>query len=424
MTPPEISGPANARRAERKTLYALAGIQFTYILDFMIVMPLGPVFTRALDISVQQFGWIIAAYTFSAAIAGILAANFIDHFGRRRLLLGLYGVFALATLLCALAPGYWSLVLARCLAGAFGGLLSAMIQVCVGELIPFERRGRAMGLIMSSFSIASVAGMPLGLLLAANFGFRAPFLFITLLSAAILTFALRVLPDAQPQKQTRVPGAPHRSWMAPMGEVLREPNHLRAFTFMALLIFSGVLLFPYLPLHLTTNTGMTEAQLPLMYLIGGLMTLFSARFVGKLADKRGKIRVYRWAALATLAPVLVLTHIGVVPLGVVLVITTFLFVLMTSRTIPGMALITGSAVPSMRGAFMSMNATVQSIATGVAVLVGGAILSQVPGGPLENFDILGYIMVAVTLAAVWLAGKLKVMPDAPDASEDGRTGVG
>lgn len=413
MTPPEISGPAAARRAERKTLYALAGIQFTYILDFMIVMPLGPVFTRAMGISVQQFGWIVAAYTFSAAIAGIVAANFIDRFGRRTLLLGLYGMFALATLLCALAPGYWSLVLARCMAGAFGGLLSAMIQVCVGELIPFERRGRAMSLIMSAFSVASVAGMPLGLLLAANFGFRAPFIFITLLSVAILTFGLRVLPNVQPQKRPLVAGAPHRSWLAPMGDVLGEPNHLRAFAFMALLIFSGVLLFPYLPLHLTTNIGMSEAQLPLMYLIGGLMTLFSARFVGKLADKVGKIRVYRWAALGTLVPVLTLTHIDVVPLGVVLVITTFLFVLMTSRSIPGMALITGSAVPSMRGAFMSMNATVQSVASGVAVLVGGAILTQVPGGPLENFDILGYIMVAVTLAAIWLSGKLKVMPDSP-----------
>lgn len=419
MTPPELSDPAAARRAERKTLLALAGIQFTYILDFMIVMPLGPVFTRALGISVQQFGWMVAAYTFSAAIAGILAANFIDRFRRRTLLLALYGMFALATLLCALAPGYWSLMVARCLAGAFGGLLSAMIQVCVSELIPFERRGRAMSLIMSAFSVASVVGIPLGLMLAANFGFRAPFIFITVLCAGILAFGWHVFPDVPLQKRVHVPGTPQQSWLAPMRDVLREPNHLRAFAFMFLLIFSGTLLFPYLPLHLTTNLGMSEAQLPLMYLIGGLMTLFSARLVGKLADKRGKLRVYRWAALSALIPVLALTNIGAVPLEVLLVVTTFLFVLMTSRAIPGMAMITGSAVPSMRGAFMSMNATVHSVSSGVAVLVGSAILSQVPGGPLENFEVLGYLMVVVTIAAIWLSGKLKIMPDSPSGMPHG-----
>jgi predicted MFS family arabinose efflux permease len=191
-TPPFID-----QRRERFFLIALAGIQFTHILDFMIMMPLGPEFIKAFDINAHQFGFLLSSYTFAAAIAGIFATYYIDRFERRQLLLSLYACFIVATLACGLAPSYETLFIARAFAGAFGGILGSLVQTIVADSIPFERRGKALGTVMAAFSVSTVAGVPLSLFLADHItalGWRAPFIFIALISMVILYLGYRNIP--------------------------------------------------------------------------------------------------------------------------------------------------------------------------------------------------------------------------------------
>jgi predicted MFS family arabinose efflux permease len=148
--------------AEKRLLYILAGIQVTHIVDFMIMMPVGPMLTRELGITTDQFGLLVSSYSLSAAVSGLLCAMFIDRFERKRALLVLYALFALATLSCALAPGYVGLLTARALAGAFGGVMGALIATVIGDQIPPERRGRAGGYMAASFAISTIAGWGCG----------------------------------------------------------------------------------------------------------------------------------------------------------------------------------------------------------------------------------------------------------------------
>ncbi|HCJ52016.1 MAG TPA: MFS transporter, partial [Gallionella sp.] len=216
---------------ERYLLLTLAGMQFSHILDFMIMMPLGPILMREFAIGTHEFGFLVASYSFSAALAGLLAATFVDRFERKRLLLIVFGLFGLATLACALAPSYTTLLVARGLAGAFGGVVGAMVQTLVGDLIPFERRATASGIISTSFSLATVAGVPVSLWLANQFQWRAPFLFIAASTVLFILIAQRFLPDVRHHLTLKKRTHP----FAAMFEVLRDRNHLRALLFTLLI---------------------------------------------------------------------------------------------------------------------------------------------------------------------------------------------
>jgi predicted MFS family arabinose efflux permease len=395
---PPAASPA--LKNESLFLYCLAGIQFTHIMDFMIMMPLGPMFVRTLGIDTRQFGLLVSVYAFSAAVSGLLAASFIDRFDRKRLTLVLYLLFAGATLLCALSPQFGFLLGARALAGAFGGVLGAMVQTLIAECIPEQRRGRAMGTVMASFALSTIAGVPFGLYLANHFGWRAPFVFVAGLSLVILWIGARVLP-AVPAPQ-RV----HAHPLAPMLAVLRQPSHRRAFAFTALMMASGFLVIPFITLYMTANVDVPETSLWLIYLAGGAATLFTSRLVGVWADRYGKPRVYRWVALAAMAPILVTTHLVPVPFWLVLINSTLFFVLVSGRMVPGMALVTSSAAPSMRGAFMSVNAAVQQVSSGLASLVAGLIIGHTATGKVTGYNWVGYLAVAAGLAAIAIVGRM------------------
>ncbi len=270
----------------------------------------------------------------------------------------MYGGFALATLACGLAPGYALLLVARVAAGLFGGVMGTLVQTMVGDAIPFERRGAAMGLVMASFSLATVAGVPASLWLAEAAGWHAPFIAIALASAAIGAVGLLTLPRFDAHLQA----ARGRGAWQPMLLVLRQPRHWRAFAFTALIMATGFTAIPYLTIYMTANMGLHTSQVPLVYLAGGVATMFSARLIGQAADRWGKVRVFRAVACAALVPLLAITHLGPVPLVLLLTITTLFFVLVSGRFVPGMALVTAAAEPALRGTFMSLNSAVQSSA--------------------------------------------------------------
>ncbi len=389
---------------EAVLLYILAGIQFTHIMDFMIVFPLGPMFRRVLNISANEFGLMVSVYSIAAAISGLLAATFIDRFDRKRIVLTLYICFAVATLLCALAPNFWFLMLARGLAGVFGGVLGAMVQAFIGDCIPEQRRGRAMGVVMGAFSLSTIAGVPLGLWLANHFSWRAPFIFVAVLSLIIFGVGMCALPKVPPHANSR----DHKNILTPMLEVLREPNHLRAFTFMCLMIMSSFSVIPFITLYMTANVKVSEDLLPFIYLVGGFATFFSSRFIGRAADKFGKIKTYRWVAMAAMLPLLLVTHLQPTSFAWVLVTTTLFFVFISGRMIPGMAVVTSSAVPRLRGTFMSMNASAMQMASGLASLLAGYVMGHTETGELTRYNLVGYAAMAIGFAAMWMIGRVKI----------------
>ena len=394
---------------ESAIIMTLAGLQFSHILDFMIMMPLGPILMSSLGISTVQFGLLVSSYSFAAAASGICGAGFIDRFERKRLLLTLFIGFIVATAACGVAPNYVFLMIARACAGIFGGVLGALVQTIAADVIPFERRGRAMGALMTAFSLSTVAGVPVSLFLAHHFGWRAPFFFIAIMASGLLFYASRTLPIINQhliiQKQS---GQAQKSAFAQLFAVLRVPNHLRALGFMLLLTLSSFLIVPYITIYLTNNVGVTTNQLPYVYLLGGSANWLTARVVGRLTDKYGKVQMYRTMALLSMIPLLTQTHISPMPFPAVLACTTLFFMLIPTRMIPAMSIITSSMKPELRGTFMSLNSTTQSLASGSAAFVTGLIVATDATGKLLHYNYAGYLGIACTLAAMWLCVRIKV----------------
>ncbi len=391
-------------RRERWLLLTLAGIQFTHILDFMIMMPLGPQFTALFGISNAQFGLLVSAYTLSAGLSGLMAATYIDRFSRKQLLLTMYTLFGLATLACGMAPDYFWLMAARIAAGLFGGVLSALAHTIVADVIPFERRGRAMSVVMTSFSVSTVAGVPLGLFLAAHFNWHAPFFGIAMLVGLLAWGAWQTLPrlDAHLHHPERV-----NVWRG-IGQVLAEPNHLKAFGVSGLMMFASFTVIPYITIYLQSNAGMQTDEVPWIYLCGGLTTLLTARYFGRLTDRVGKVKVFQRLAWAVAFPLMATTLSQGLPLWGLLLISTSLFAMMSGRMIPGMAMISSSVEPRLRGTFMTLNSAVQSASMGVAALVGGLIIGRDAQGHLTLYWVAGLLGVLASGLSAWLAGRLRL----------------
>ena len=393
-------------------LLSLAGIQFTHIVDFMVMMPLGPQFTQLFRISDAQFGLLVSAYTFAAGASGLLASLYIDRFGRKNLLLVLYVLFGLATLACGLAPSYESLMAARIAAGTFGGILSALSQTIVADVIPFERRGRASAIVMSSFSAATVAGVPLSLFLAAHWGWHAPFIAIAIVCAALTAVAWGTLPPLR-EHLARAPASP----LANIMQVVSDPNHLKAFAFSALLMGAGFAVIPYITIYTTVNGGLTAQQIPYIYLCGGAATLLTARWVGRMTDSLGKQAMFRATALATTVPMLLMTLSAPWGMAAILVVSTSFFICMSSRMIPGMAVLVSAGNPQLRGTFMALNSSVQSAAMGAAAYLGGLIISRDAQGFVQHYWGNALLGIVATLASLWMVGKLSLYGAAPSKSK-------
>jgi predicted MFS family arabinose efflux permease len=419
QTSEATEGPARPPRLTGRHwlwLAVLAAVQLTHILDFIIVMPLQPEFAASLGIGTREFGLMVSVYGLSASLSGMLLAALLDRFDRKTALLGLYGGFTAATLLCGLAPTFGLLVAARALAGAFGGVVAASVLAIVGDAFPVQRRGTATGVVMSAFSLASVAGVPAGLYLAnvSGFGWRAPFAVLGVLAVGVLVLGGRVLPSLRGHLTAEPSRQPVR-----LGEVLGDPGHLRAYALTLALVLGTFCVVPYLAAYLVKNVGRDKGELPLVYLCGGAATLLTMNLVGRLADRFDKLLVFRATALLTAATTLWLTNLPPgASLATVLAATTLFMVSSSARLVPAVALMTGCAAPRRRGSFMSVNTAVQQMAAGLAPLLGGLLLKEEgPREPLTDFAAVGGVAVTATLASVVLAGLLRPAAEAPVLAE-------
>jgi predicted MFS family arabinose efflux permease len=389
-------------------LLTLATVQFTHVVDFMVIMPLGPQFMRLFDVGPREFGLLISSYTFAAAVSGFVAAFWIDRFDRKRALLALYAGFIVATALCGLAPTYALLVATRVGAGLFGGVMSGLVFAIIADLVPYTRRARAMALVATSFSLAAVAGVPAALWLAARWSWRTPFLVLACFSLLVALCAVRLMP----QLSAHLAGARRRGPLEQLFAIFGERNHLRAFAFMIALMFAGFSVIPFIAPTMVANVGLAESELPLLYFCGGLATLVTAQVIGFLADRYGKHRLFTIVALASIAPILVITHLPRLPLAQAVAWSTLFFVLVTGRFGPAMAIVSSSAEPRLRGSFMSFNASVQMIGSALASLSAGLIISRAPDGTLLYFGAVGWLAAGCTLLCVLLARRIRVVPDA------------
>jgi MFS transporter, DHA1 family, inner membrane transport protein len=410
---------ADGRRLNENALLAvLTAIQFVHILDFVIIMPLGPQLMRSLDISAHQFGLLVSAYTFAAAATGLLAAVALDRVDRKRGLLWLLAGFGVGTLLCGLATSYPLLLAARAAAGACGGVLAAVVLAVIGDQVPMERRGRATGIVMAGFSVASVLGLPAGLSLASRWGWQSPFIALAGATALVLVVGIRVLP--QMRGHLGPVGADRGPTVQRLVAVAREPVHVRAFVFTIALMLAGFSVIPFLSPYLVTNAGLPEGQLYLIYLVGGLFTAFTSPMFGRWADRWGAEQVFVRVALVSVIPVVGVTLLPPLPVPAIIAITTVFMVVAGGRWVTALSLINNAVEARTRGSFMSLNSSVQQLGAGLASLLAGWMVVDGPDRRLHGYPKVGIFAAVCVFGAVVLARRLGAM--APSASAYDRSG--
>jgi predicted MFS family arabinose efflux permease len=391
---------------EKLILWTIAAINFTHIVDFMILMPLGPQLMRIFEITPREFGLLVSSYTFSAGISSFLGAFVLDKYDRRTILLWVFTGFLLGTIACALSPNYSILLISRIISGVFGGLTSALIMAIIGDVIPDARRGKAMGLVMAAFSVASVVGVPFGLFIASISNWHAPFIFLAGLSLGILFLIFKYIPSITAHINS------HLVKPTPLQVIRRvtgNNNQMRAISLTIMMMFGQFMIIPFLSPYMVANVGFSEIQLTYIYMAGGLFTIFTSPWVGKLTDNHGKIKVFTVFMTLNIIPIGLITHLGQTPIPFVLMISTLFFVTSNGRMVPAAALITGTAKAENRGSFLSFNSAVQQLAAGIASFIAGLILVEGEAGILLNFNIVGYLAIFFSLLCIPLARRIKVI---------------
>jgi predicted MFS family arabinose efflux permease len=383
----------------------LAFLQFTVVLDFMILSPLGAILMRDLGVSPGRFGLVVSAYAFSAGISGLLAAGFADEFDRKKLLLFFYGGFVLGTALCGLAPSYHLLLGARAITGMFGGVIGSISLAIVADLFPLEARGRVMGFVTTAFAASQVMGIPLGLYLSNAWGWHAPFLMIAAVSAVvgIVIFAtLRPINAHLDQARDRNP-------VHHLVATVLKPRHQWGFAATMLLALGGYMLMPFSSTFSVNNLGVSLHQLPMVYMVTGVAALFAGPLVGRISDAAGKYRTFAIGSLFAIVIVIYYTHRGATPLVGVMALNVAMFTAISARQVSAQAL--ASAVPAApdRGAYMSISSSMQQLAGGVAGSFAGLLVTQSASGYLEHYDRLGYVVSLAVAATIVLMKRIDVM---------------
>jgi len=383
-------------RYQKFVIAMLAFLQFTVVLDFMILSPLGAVLLRDLGIATSQFGLVVSAYAFSAGIAGLLTAGFADKFDRKKLLLFFYSGFVLGTLLCAIASTFHFLLVARIVTGLFGGVISSISFAIITDLFALEVRGRVMGVVQTAFAASQVMGIPIGLLLSNRFGWHAPFFMIAGVSVVVgVAIAFYLQPIVE---HLKVPS--EQNALEHLLKTVRQGRYLRVFAATILLATGGFMLMPFNAAFSVHNLGISMEKLPLVYMVTGVSSIVSGPIMGRLSDAIGKYRMFCAGSAAAMVLVGVYCNLGITPLEWVIALNMVLFIAIMARMISATALTT--AIPDLhdRGAFMAVSSSLQQLSGGVASAVAGTIVVQQADGRLANYDVLGYVVMGAMLLTV------------------------
>ena len=391
--------------SERIIVISLAAINFTHIMDSMIMMPLGDIFMRLFEIGPSQFSLLVSSYAIAAFLSSLLAVFYLDTFDRKRGLLIIYAGFTFGTILCGFAPSYPFLLAIRFTTGLFGGVIGAMALSIISDVFPFERRGKAMGYLMAGFSGAAALGVPLGLFLADLVSWRMPFFFIGGMGTILLILIGFKFPSLRGHLAQV---SSDRSFKSVFGAIFLDRNQVNALILGFVLVLGHFLIIPFIAPYMTRNVGFSQMEITYIYFLGGLATVFSSPLVGRLTDKYGVMSVFMTLMIASFVPVVWITHMPPSPIWVGLTATTIFFVTGSGRMIPPQTLITAAATPSTRGSFMSIKSAFQQLAIALASGISGLIVVLGPENTLENYNYVGYLAIGVCILALVLTPRIKV----------------
>lgn len=384
---------------EKFIIALLATLQFTVVLDFMVLSPLGYILLDKLSITTSQFGLVVSAYAFSAGASGLLTAGFADKFDRKKLLVFFYIGFLVGTLFCGIAPTYHLLLAARVFTGIFGGVIGSISFAIITDLFAINVRGRVMGFVQMAFASSQVLGIPIGLYLANKFNWHAPFLMIVglgLIVGVLIVTQMKPI-DAHLKNPRKGNAFQH------LAKTLARPDYLQGFAATALLATGGFMLMPFGTAFGVHNLGIAEASLPTLYMVTGISMLVFSPMIGKLSDKAGKYKVFLMGSVITCIMTLIYCNLSVTPLWIIIGLNVLLFVGITGRMISASALMTAVPDPQDRGAYMGINSSIQQIAGGLASLLAGFIVSETSTGFIENYPLLGDVVVfAVIVTALMM----------------------
>ncbi|MFK7949191.1 MAG: MFS transporter [Saprospiraceae bacterium] len=389
---------------ERLLLFILAVIQFTHIIDFMIIMPLGSTLMQTFDISPQQFSLIVSSYAIAAFVTGLISAFFLDKFDRKTALLTGYIGFTIATFACAFSTSYPIFLIMRSLTGVFGGILASLILSIVADAVPLHRRATAMGYIMMAFSTASVVGVPFGLYLAASFSWEVPFLAVGGISVIMIGVTIFKFPAMRQHLETahERPNA-----LENIIGIFKNPNQLRALGFTMMMMLGHFTIIPFIAPYMIRNVGFSDIDVSYIYLIGGLATFVTLPLFGKLADKHGHKRVFMIMGSLAIIPILLITNLPAVSIVVALMVTTLFFITSSGRSVPATTMVTSVVKSENRAGFMSLRSSANQLALALASIIAGAIvIEDEVTETLLHYDWVGYLAVGMTIISVWMGSKL------------------
>jgi predicted MFS family arabinose efflux permease len=390
-------------KQENIIIFLLAAINFTHIMDFVMMAPLNPFMKDDLSITTSEFGILLSVYTIAAGVSGIIGFFFIDKYDRRTAVFRLYEGFILANMMCAIAPGYKYFMLARVLAGLFGGILGGLIMSIIGDIIPMERRGKATGIVMAAFSAASALGIPIGLSLAKSFDFHAPFWLLTALSIGVY-IALRFnFPSIKIHMNNPHTKPPFEMFF----DMIGTRNIQIGLLFIFFVMMSGMIVVPFISDYYVNNLGIDKRDILYVYLFGGLATVFSGPLVGRLSDKIGKQKMYLWGAGLSIPVMYYVTVMPEMPFWLLLIFSTFFFIVFGARFVPAMTMLTSTVEPYRRGRFMSVASSVQQFASASSVLLASFIIANTAKGELLHFETVGIIAVALTILCMIISFRVK-----------------
>ena len=390
--------PTSFTGYQKAVIFLLAVVSFTIVLDFMVMAPLGDMLMKTMNLNATQFASAVSAYAFSAGISGLLAAGFADRFDRKKLLLFFYAGFIIGTFLCGIASSYQLLLLGRIVTGLFGGVLGSISMAIITDLFSFEQRGRVMGYVQMAFAVSQVAGIPIGLFLANKMGWEAPFFLIVFLS--VLT-ALSILKFIKPVS-AHIGAAGRTNPFRHLQKTVSKPSYILPFITTAMLSIGGFMMMPFSTPFVINNLQISQHDLPLIYIVTGIGSMIILPLIGKLSDKIGKFPTFIMGTVLAIVMVVIFTHLKPLPIWELMIVNTVMFAGIMSRMIPSQALMT--AIPNIedRGAFMSINSSLQQVAGGVASVIAGMIIVQQANHKLLHFDTLGFVVIAVMILCCFM----------------------
>ena len=376
-------------RRELAVILLIAAVQFVNILDFVMVMPMGPDFAVALGIPVARLGLVGGSYTAAAAAAGLIGSLFLDRFDRRPALgIAMLGLVA-GTALGGVATSLTTLMASRMVAGAFGGPATSLSFSIVADVVPEENRGRAVGIVMGAFSIAQVFGVPAGLELARRFGWRAPFFVVAGIGVLIAAGAVLLLPPLRGHLE-------HRKEIVPLSRLVAQRNVRLSWSMTFVVMAAGFVLIPNLSAFVQYNLGYPRAHLGFLYFIAGLVSLVGLQLAGRVTDRFGSFRAGTAGSLALSLTIFAGFVLSPPPISVIAIFVCFMLA-MSFRNVAYNTLTSKVPRADERARFMSIQSAVQHTASALGAFLSARMLGLRADGSLSGMENVAFVAIALTL---------------------------